>query len=186
MKSIEAKNKTYLLTITALATAILCIMAPLSIQIGPVPISLTNFVLYFTLYILGWKRTTVSYIIYLLIGAVGLPVFSGFTGGLAKVAGPTGGYLIGFIPMVILSGLVILHSRKRSVHILAMIAATLVCYAFGTAWYCIQASVQVPVALGICVIPFLPFDLVKIAAAALIGPRVRKRIEKSGFILTAE
>ena len=68
---------TYAITVTALMTAVTCILAPLSIPIGPVPISLTNLAIYISLYLLGWKRGTISYLIYLLIGLVGIPVFSG-------------------------------------------------------------------------------------------------------------
>ena len=81
------RSKTYEITITALMTAVTCILAPMSIPIGPVPISFTNLAIYLSLYLLGWKRGTISYLIYLLIGLVGLPVFSGFTGGPAKLAG---------------------------------------------------------------------------------------------------
>ena len=92
-----SRSKTYEITITALMTAVTCILAPMSIPIGPVPISFTNLAIYLSLYLLVWKKGTISYLIYLLIGLVGLPVFSGFTGGPAKLAGPTGGYIIGFI-----------------------------------------------------------------------------------------
>ena len=91
------RTKTYEITMTALMAAVTCILAPLSIPIGPVPISFTNLAIYLSLYLLGWKKGTISYLIYLLLGLVGLPVFSGFTGGPAKLAGPTGGYIIGFI-----------------------------------------------------------------------------------------
>ena len=101
------RTKTYEITITALMAAVTCILAPLSIPIGPVPISFTNLAIYLSLYLLGWKKGTISYLIYLLLGLVGLPVFSGFTGGPAKLAGPTGGYIIGFIAMAIIAGLVI-------------------------------------------------------------------------------
>ena len=87
-KSIAAPHsKTYEITMTALMAAVTCILAPLSIPIGPVPISFTNLAIYLSLYLLGWKRGTISYLIYLLLGLVGLPVFSGFTGGPAKLAG---------------------------------------------------------------------------------------------------
>lgn len=89
------KTSTYAMVVTALMAAVTCILAPLSVPIGPVPISLTNFAIYLSLYLLDWKKGTLSYLIYLLLGLVGLPVFSGFTGGLAKLAGPTGGYIIG-------------------------------------------------------------------------------------------
>ena len=87
------------LTLIALMAALTCILGPMSIALPftPVPISFTNLVIYFSIMVIGMKRGTISYLVYLLIGAVGLPVFSGFSGGLAKLAGPTGGYLVGFI-----------------------------------------------------------------------------------------
>ena len=88
-------------------SAVTCILAPFSIPIGPVPISLTNLAIYFALYILGMKEGTISYLIYLLIGLIGIPVFSGFTSGPEKLFGPTGGYLIGFIPMAVIAGIII-------------------------------------------------------------------------------
>ena len=95
---------TYAMVTTAFMAAVTCILAPLSIPIGPVPISLTNLAIYLSLYLLNWKRGTISYCLYLLIGLAGLPVFSGFSGGIGKLAGPTGGYIIGFIPMVLHAG----------------------------------------------------------------------------------
>ena len=88
----------------ALFTAITCILAPLSIPIpiSPVPITLTNLVLFISLYILSWKEALISYILYLLLGICGLPVFSGFSGGIGKLAGPTGGYLAGFIFLILI------------------------------------------------------------------------------------
>ena len=75
------KSRIYILCVTAVMTAVTCVLAPFSIPIGPVPISLTNLVIYISLYLLGWKMATVSYIVYILIGLAGLPVFSGFSGG---------------------------------------------------------------------------------------------------------
>ena len=88
---------------------------------------------------LGWKRGTISYLVYLLIGLVGVPVFSGFTGGIGRLAGPTGGYIIGFIAMAVIAGLVIDKCHNRWLQLLGMIVGTAVCYAFGTAWFCIGA-----------------------------------------------
>ena len=79
----------------ALFAAVTCVLAPLAVPIGPVPISLTNLVIYISLYVLGWKQGTITYIVYLLLGLAGLPVFSGFESGIGKFAGPTGGYLAG-------------------------------------------------------------------------------------------
>ncbi len=83
--------------------------------IGPVPISLTNLVIYFSLYVLGGQRATITYIVYLLLGLVGLPVFSGFEGGPGKLAGPTGGYLIGFIFMAIVCGLLMRVKKDKKI-----------------------------------------------------------------------
>ena len=167
---------TYAITVTALMTAVTCILAPLSIPIGPVPISLTNLAIYISLYLLGWKRGTISYLVYLLIGLVGVPVFSGFTGGIGKLAGPTGGYIIGFIAMAVIAGLVIDKCHNRWLQLLGMIVGTAVCYAFGTAWFCISASYTVGAALTVCVIPFIPADLIKMVIAMLLGPEIKKRI----------
>lgn len=170
------KNNTYSMVVTALMAAVTCILAPLSIPIGPVPISLTNLAIYLSLYLLDWKKGTLSYLIYVLIGLVGLPVFSGFTGGPSKLAGPTGGYIIGFIPMAVIAGVVIDNYNKKWIQILGMIVGTAVCYAFGTAWFCFQSGMSVSAALAICVIPFIPGDLIKMVIAMIIGPMVRKRV----------
>ena len=170
------KNKTYALTATALMTAVTCILAPLSVPIGPVPISLTNFVIFLSLYLLGWKKGTLSLLVYLLLGLAGLPVFSGFAGGISKLAGPTGGYIIGFIPMAIVAGIIIDKSHQRWIQIVAMIIGTAICYAFGTVWFCFQSGYTIAAALAVCVIPFIPADLIKIVIVTIIGPMIRKRL----------
>lgn len=170
-------TNTYAMAVTALMTAVTCILAPLSIPIGPVPISLTNFAIYLSLYLLDWKKGTISYILYLLLGLVGLPVFSGFTGGIGKLAGPTGGYIIGFIPMAIIAGIVIdKYTEKWLLCLLAMIVGTIVCYALGTAWLAYEAKMDMMAALWAGVIPFIPGDLVKMALAILIAPKIRAQV----------
>jgi len=167
------------MALIAVMTAVTCVLAPLSVPIGPVPISLTNLAIYFGLYILGMKKETVSYMIYLLIGFVGLPVFSGFTGGAGKLLGPTGGYLIGFIPMAIVAGILIDKSGGKVVpSVIGMVLGTAICYALGTAWFCIQADYEVMPALALCVIPFLPGDAAKIAIAAFFGPQIRRALNR--------
>ena len=108
MKNFSTKDMVF----TALFAAIFCILAPFSIPIGEVPVSVTNFLIYITIYVIGWKKATVSYIIYLLLGFVGLPVFAGFTGGISKLVSPTGGYLVGFIFTSVISGLIIEKFNK--------------------------------------------------------------------------
>lgn len=164
----------------AVLTAMTCVLAPLSLPIGPVPISLTNLVIYIGLYVLGTKKETVSYFVYLLIGLVGVPVFSGFTGGPAKLVGPTGGYIIGFIPMAVIAGIAIEKGKeKRVIALLGMIVGTIICYALGTCWLAVQAHMDMKAALFAGVIPFIPGDLIKMVVAMLVGPVLRKRISKA-------
>ena len=174
-------SKTYEMTVTALMTAVTCILAPLSIPIGPVPISFTNLAIYLSLYLLGWKKGTISYLIYLLLGLVGLPVFSGFTAGVGKLAGPTGGYLVGFILMALIVGFFVDHfPGKVALHIVGMVLGLAICYIFGTVWLAGQLNMTFVAGLGVGVIPYLPGDAVKIIFTALIGPKLRREIYRLG------
>lgn len=174
------------MALIAVMAAVTCVMGPLSVPIGPVPISLTNLAVYFAIYILGWKRGTVSYVVYLLIGLVGVPVFSGFTGGPGKLLGPTGGYLIGFIFMALICGLFIDRSHQKIVpSMIGMILGTIVCYAFGTVWLAYQAHYTMMQALAAGVIPFIPCDLLKMVIAAVLAPQVRKRLAKANVCAEA-
>jgi biotin transport system substrate-specific component len=182
--SVEASPKQKITTksiaLIALMTAVTCVLAPLSLPIGPVPISLTNLAIYLALYILGMKKGTISYIVYLFIGLVGVPVFSGFTGGPAKLIGPTGGYLIGFVFMAMIAGIFIDKFKGKMVpSMVGMILGTLVCYGFGTAWLAYQGQMNFKAALLAGVIPFIPGDLIKMVLAAIFGPQIIKRLRRS-------
>jgi len=167
------------ITTTALMTAVICILAPLSIPIGPVPISLTNLAIYFTMYILDTKRGTIAYLIYLLLGLAGLPIFSNFTGGPQKLFGPTGGYLIGFIPMALITGLVVdRFYKKRILCIAVMEASTWICYLFGSAWLMVSMKITFKAALMAGVIPFIIEDFIKMALAGIFGPVLRDRLRR--------
>ena len=93
----DKKLTTYQMAVTAVMAAVLCVLGPLTVPIGAVPISLANFVICLTAWLLGPKFGTLSVVIYLVLGAIGIPVFSGYGAGLAKLAGPTGGYLVGYL-----------------------------------------------------------------------------------------
>lgn len=177
---VSRRSRTQIMAITAMMTAVTCILAPLSIPIGPVPISFTNLAIYLSLYLLGCKMGTVSYVVYMFLGMLGLPVFSGFSGGLGKLLGPTGGYIIGFIPMAIIAGIVIDKYSNRILQFIAMVVGTAVCYAFGTAWFCVVMDTTVMAALSLCVFSFIPGDIVKMVIAVRIGPVLRDRLKKIG------
>jgi biotin transport system substrate-specific component len=176
------KSNVYQITIIGLMTAVICILGPLSIPVGVIPISFTNFAIYFALYILGAKKATMSFIIYMLIGLVGAPVFSGFSGGPAKLLGPTGGYIIGFLFMALISGFFIdRFIDKWYLCVFGMILGTAVCYTFGTVWLSYQADLSMSAALALGVIPFIPADLVKIIIVAFIGPQIRERLIRTNL-----
>lgn len=165
------------LTSVALMTAVICILAPLSIPIGAVPISFTNLAVYFAVYLIGTKYAAYSYLIYYLLGLVGLPVFSGFTGGIGKAIGPTGGCLIGFFFMAIISGIFIeKFKNNRLMQLLGMILGTIVVYALGTLWFSFVMNKTLVESFMICVAPFIIGDLVKMIIAMYVGTEIRKRI----------
>ena len=170
------------IALSAVMTAVTCVLAPLSLPIGPVPISLTNLAIYFGLYILGVKKESLSYIVYMLIGLAGLPVFSNFTGGVGKLFGPTGGYIIGFLPMAVIAGIFIDRSKGKLLpSLLGMVLGTVICYALGTAWLAYQANMDFKAALFAGVIPFIPGDLIKMALAAVFGPKISGQLRKAGI-----
>lgn len=176
------KSTIHQLTLIALMTSLLCILSPLTLYlpISPVPITLSFLAIYFTIYLLGMKKATLSVIIYLLIGLVGIPVFSGFSAGPGKLLGPTGGYLIGYIFMPLISGYFIdKKPSSRPFCFLGLLCGTIACYLFGTVWLAFQAGLTFPAALAAGVLPFIPGDLVKIALALLIAPQIRSRLVKA-------
>ena len=183
MENTAAKHhmSTAQMTVTALMTAITCILAPMAlpIPVSPVPISLTNLVIFFMAYILGTKLSVVSYVLYLLLGTVGLPVFSGFSGGVGKLLGPTGGYLIGFIFLALISGLFVdKFPKNRILAVVGMIIGMAVTYIFGTEWLAIQLKMSFVAALSVGVIPYLAGDAAKIIIAIIVGPVLRSRLSQ--------
>lgn len=176
-------SKVYQLAIIGVMAAVICVLGPLSIPIGLVPISFTILAIHITLYTLGTKKGTLSLLTYLLVGLVGVPVFSGFSSGPSKLLGPTGGYLIGYIFMALIAGFFIdRFFSKWYLCVAGMVLGTAVCYLFGTAWLAYQANMSASAALAAGVIPFIAGDLVKIAIAALIGPQIRKRLMKAKLV----
>lgn len=175
------KIKTKQMVLIALMTAVTCVLGPLSIPLpfSPVPISLTNFAIFLAIFVLGMKNGTISFIIYLLLGAVGVPVFSSFRGGLQVLAGPTGGYLIGFIFLALIMGFALDHfDRKLLPTIIGMIIGIVVCYAFGTVWLAKLLSLSFKEGLMMGVIPYLPGDAAKIIIAAIVGPKLYGATQK--------
>lgn len=179
----KISSNVYPLAMTAVMAAVIAVVAPFSIPAwGEVSFTLCTFVLYLSPYILGWKRAAIATLVYILLGMVGMPVFSNFRAGLGVLAGPTGGYILGYIPMVIIGGLFIkVFPKNRAIHLGGMILATAVLYAFGTLLFCLQTGSTLEHALWVCVIPFIPFDLGKMVIATGLGPVLRERLMQANI-----
>ena len=171
------KNKkltTYQMSVTALMAAVMCVLGPLTVPIGAVPISLANFVICLTAWLLGPKFGTLSVAVYLLIGLVGVPVFSGYGAGIAKLAG----LLLAFI-----GGLFIEKSKGQPVVSgIGLVLGDAACYVLGTAWFVFQMQCELSYALSVCVYPFIALDLAKIVVSCIVGALLRKRLEQAGVL----
>lgn len=165
--------------IIGILAATICVFAPFSIPAGMIPISLSTFAIYIVSCTVPKKYSVPAVAIYILLGAIGLPVFSSFTGGLQCIAGYTGGYIIGYIPCSFLIGLLTdKYPDKKIIYPLSLIAGTLVCYLFGTLWYMHKAEIGFLNAAAVCVLPFVVGDIIKIAAASVTGITLKTRLRK--------
>ena len=179
------------LTAIALLAALLAVCSWLTVPFGPVPFTMQTFAVFSALGLLGGRRGTVAVLVYLCLGLVGLPVFSGFSGGVGQLVGPTGGYLIGFA----IGGLVYWAFTARcgtGPRALAagLVLALAVCYAFGTAWFLTVytgggSAGTLGGALALCVLPYLLPDAVKLALAMLLVRRVGKYVPAPAPIAAA-
>ncbi|WP_300461322.1 biotin transporter BioY [Desulfobacula sp.] len=163
---------------TALFVAFIAIGAFIAIPIGPVPIVLQNMFVLLAGIILGpvWGLACVA--IYLLIGLAGMPVFSGGTSGIGRLFGPTGGYLLGYLPAVFVTGSISKGlGKKMSSDILAMLLGTLIVYGAGVPWLKVVTAMSFGKAITMGMVPFLPGDILKIIAAAVIARRLRPVIK---------
>ena len=173
------KLTTYQMSVTALMAAAMCVLGPLTVPIGAVPISLANFVICLTAWLLGPKFGTLSVAVYLFIGLVGVPVFSGYGAGIAKLAGPTGGYLVGYLLLAFIGGLFIEKSKGQPVISgIGLVLGDAACYVLGTIWFMVLTGLDLPTSLTYCVIPYLPGDVIKIALASLLTIQLDKRMPK--------
>ena len=169
------------LAYVAVCAALMAVCSWISIP-ATVPFTLQTFAVFCSLGFLGGKRGTAAILVYLLLGAVGVPVFAGFSGGIGILFGTTGGYLLGFLLM----GLVYwlgerLSMDSRNIRIISMILGLLLCYAFGTAWFMFvyarqTGAIALGTALAWCVVPFILPDLVKMVLALLLSGRLRKAL----------
>ncbi len=167
----------------AMFAAIIAICAQIRLQIGPVPFTLQTLGVFLSSGLLGARRGTISVLVYILLGIVGLPVFNGFSGGFGVLFGVTGGYIIGFIFTAVVVGLASdFFKKKIGALIVGMVIGDLLCYAFGTAWFIFVMNNQgnptgIAAALSNCVIPFLIPDAAKITVSVILINRLNKIVK---------
>lgn len=172
-------NRVKNLVMTGLLTALLCVISPITIPLpGGVGVTLSVFMVMLITYLAGIRRGLLCCLLYLLIGAVGLPVFSGFQGGLGRITGPTGGYLVGYIAIVLIAGVFANFEKIGKVFpILGNFLGLAVCYVMGNLWYMYTMKVSFYQAMIVCVLPFIVFDIFKIVLVCIIGPIIKKHIK---------
>ena len=176
----RSAQKTRSLVYTALMAVLIVICTWIQIP-AAVPFTMQTFAIFFSALLLGWKRSLAAVAVYVVLGLVGLPVFTGFRGGAAALLGPTGGYILGFFFIALCSALSGLKPGSRAVELGSLVLGLLVCYAFGTLWFVLvytktKGAVSFGAALMMCVVPYILPDLAKLALAYVLSLKLRKRI----------
>lgn len=173
-------NKTRDIVYMSVFTAMISICSWISIP-ASIPFTLQTMGVFMTVGLLGGKRGTLTVLTYILLGAIGVPVFAGLTGGISVLLGTTGGYIMGFLLSALLMwGIETIMGRNQIVLAFSMIAGLIVCYVFGTAWFMLiytqhSGVIGLSTVLGLCVIPFIIPDLIKIGVALFLINRLKKR-----------
>ncbi len=190
-ENMDAKMSVTDLTQIAVFAAIIAVLSQLSIPMpAGVPMTLQTLIIPFSGIILGRKKGTCATLLYLLIGAVGIPVFSGFSGGLGILLGMTGGFLVSFPVLSYTAGLAdkiglsspAFKNGKKGFYyvilVLGLLIGAVINYLFGTVWFMIATGSDFAYSFAACVLPFIPTALIKIAVIAIIGPELKKRLAR--------
>lgn len=178
-----SENKIYDMVHIGVFAVLMVICTWISIPMA-VPFTLQTFAVFFSVGMLGGKKGTIVVLVYLLLGLIGLPVFSGFMGGIGKLLGNTGGYIMGFVfSALTMWAMERLFGRKTWVLGISMVLGLIVCYAFGTAWFMAvyagnAGTVGLMTVLGWCVFPFIVPDLIKIALVLALSGRLRQFLNR--------
>lgn len=177
----STKMRTVDMVYIALFAVLMAVCSWISIP-AAVPFTMQTFGVFLAVAVLGGKRGTLAILVYLLLGAVGAPVFAGFSGGISALVGSTGGYIIGFLFLALVMWLMErLLGKKTWVLAVSMVLGLVVCYAFGTAWFMVvyartTGAIGLWTALGWCVFPYIIPDLAKMALALALRKRLRAAI----------
>lgn len=168
------KNKTLDLTLTALFSVIICVCSWISIP-SAIPFTLQTFAVFLTILLLGGKKGTTAVLLYILLGALGLPVFHSFTGGIGILLGPSGGYITGFLLLSLLYWLITKKAgEKLWIKALALLSGLLICYTVGCLQFTIVSGTSVKSAILTCVVPFILPDILKLFLSIVLSIKIKK------------
>ena len=171
------------MVLIAVFTAIIAVCSWISVPIGPVPFTLQTFAVFVTAGLLGTKRSEISIIVFIILGTIGVPVFAGFSSGPGVIAGPTGGYIVGFLLTALIIGLIMKLAKGKSeitkivITVVAMILGDIGCFAIGTVWFMVVMKMNLSASLTLCVVPYIVPDLAKIIVATIIVNRLKKYVK---------
>ena len=161
----------------AIMAALTAVMAQISIPMPMgVPMTMQTFAITLAAVILGSKKGALSILVYVLMGAVGIPVFAGFSGGIQNLIGPTGGFIISFPIMAFIIGIGVEHKDKKGMFTLMLILGTVSNYVVGVIMFCIIAKSPVWTGISACVLPFIPTAIIKAVLASVLGLQIHKRL----------
>ena len=165
----------------ALSAALLTVSAWIAVPIGTIPITLQTATLFLVAGLLGLKRAVLATLAYILLGGIGVPVFAGFLGGFSVLLSPTGGYIVGFLAISLIVGWYTEKKRGEKAWglAMAMFFALLLCYAFGTVWFMAVLGTDTGFfgAIAFCVLPYLPFDILKLILSLFLLQKLKKIIK---------
>lgn len=163
--------------LTAVFAAVICVLSPLTLPLFAVPLTLSVFAICCVSAVIE-ENAAIATVLYVILGAAGLPVFAAFTGGLGVIAGPTGGYIIGYIPLALIAG----YASKKTKGFWARFAFSLcglaVVYLLGGIWYGISAGMGIWQVLTAGVFPFIIPDILKVASGVFCGSRIKRAMTR--------
>lgn len=163
----------------ALFASLIAVLSQISIPLPftTVPLTMQVFAVALTGIVLGAKKGVISVLTYIIMGAVGMPVFAQFSGGLHVIVGYTGGFIWAFPFMVMIIGYVSQRYKKPRYIFMSMIVALIIAYILGSMQYAFLAGIGLREALVVCVVPFIPVDLIKVTLATTVGVNIKKKLK---------
>lgn len=171
------RNRVYIknMMLISLGAVIITLCAWITLPFA-VPFTMQTFGVFAVLFLLGGKRGTLSIVLYIALGALGLPVFSGFNGGFGALLGPTGGFILGFAASAMLFRALGRFSKSRKLMVFIAGISLVPCYAVGVLWYMHYSSTGFLSAVAMCVLPYILPDVLKLCLAFAVASRVSKAV----------